>query len=112
LMLVPQERFKNYIGKTISVRYRPAEKLIGSLERQIQLTPNKDKQSFIVNLSMNSSLPKKAEQVLDTLVKKYNDDITRDRRRVVDATTEFITSRLEIVSEDLKEADAHVAQFK
>ncbi len=112
LMLVPQTSFKKYRGRELSISYQPVEKLIGTLERNIELQPNKDKQSYVVNFSLKSTVPKKAERILDTLIKKYDDDITRDRRRVVEATTEFISSRLELVGQDLKEADLNVAEFK
>lgn len=112
VMLLPQTNFEKSIGRELSINYRPAEQLIGSLEKKLELSPNKDKQSYVVNFSVKSAIPKKTMQILDTLIKKYNEDITRDRRRVVDATTEFISSRLELVGQDLREADLNVAEFK
>src|SRR5699024_8637933 len=110
--IVPNSTFTDYIGKDIIVNYVPVDVAVDALLKATEVVPNKEKQSYIVNLSMDSELPEKAVLILNTLIKKYNEDISSDKSQVIRATTDFITSRLELVTKDLEAADKEVADFK
>src|SRR5690606_24977477 len=69
-------------------------------------------QSFLINFSFDYPLIPKAELVLNSLIEQYNDDVTYDKAQVSRATSAFINSRLELISDDLEEADSRVADFK
>src|SRR5690606_27977299 len=75
-------------------------------------TPNKEKQSYVVNFSMNSGNIQKAELIINSLIEQYNKDVMEDKTRLSKATTQFIDSRLELISKNLAEADSKVADYK
>src|SRR5699024_3988730 len=112
ILLMPQKNLKDYIDKPLEISYRPVEKMIACLGEAIEIQPGKDQQSYIVNLSLNSALPQKAVIILNTLVEEYNADISNDKKRILKATSDFINSRLNVVSKDMESADRDVAEFK
>ncbi|MDR0229096.1 MAG: polysaccharide biosynthesis tyrosine autokinase [Flavobacteriaceae bacterium] len=95
-----------------NIQYNTVDKTIDALLKVISIEPNKEKQSFIVNFSMQSPLRAKAEMILNSLIQEYNNDVTLDKGKITKATSDFITARLELVSKDLSSADSDVAVFK
>ncbi|MEG1699752.1 MAG: polysaccharide biosynthesis tyrosine autokinase [Alistipes sp.] len=71
-----------------------------------------NKQASIVNITMNSTEPKRAEDVINTLVAVYNEDAIDDKRRISVATSDFIKARLEVIGSDLKEVDSDIEGLK
>src|SRR5690606_5881414 len=111
ISLIPQESNKFWEGE-LQVSYIPADITVDILRNGVQITPNKELQSFLVNFSMNYPLIAKAELVINALIDQYNQDVTYDKAQVTRATSKFINSRLELISKDLAEADSKVADFK
>lgn len=95
-----------------SVTISPIDRIVDGLLTDVQVSPNKDKQSFIVNFSMNSPNREKAILIINSLIEQYNDDVTYDKNRLIEATSDFINSRLKLISDDLATADSKVADFK
>src|SRR5690606_25515415 len=90
----------------------PIEQAVDNLQEVVQISPNSEKQSMIVNFSMQGALRAKSELILNTLIDVYNNDVTSDKSKVTRATSEFINSRLQLIGEDLAEADQKVEGFK
>src|SRR5690606_20535524 len=111
ISLVPQESNKDWEGD-IQISYIPSDITVDILRSMVQITPNKEAQSFLVNFSMDYPLIAKAELIINSLIDQYNQDVTYDKAQVTRATSKFITSRLELISRDLAEADSKVADFK
>ncbi len=96
----------------IIISYEPINKTVDKLLKEVQINPNKEKQSYVVNFAMNSRSIEKAELLLNSLIDQYNKDVTEDKTKVTRATSDFIDSRLELISKDLSSADTKVADFK
>src|SRR5690606_33355652 len=79
---------------------------------QIEMTGSSYRKNNVVTLSLTDNLKVKAERILDELVKQYNLDAVNDKKRIGEKTSQFITERLELISEDLKGADKEVEEFK
>src|SRR5690606_30897113 len=94
------------------INYVPSDEAVDKLLKSIQISPNKEKQSYVVNFSMNSGNIQKAELILNSLIDQYNKDVMEDKTRLSKATTAFIDSRLELISKNLSEADSKVADYK
>lgn len=71
-----------------------------------------NKQASIVNITMNSSEPKRAEDVINTLIGVYNDDAVEDKRRISVATADFIKKRLVDIGSDLGNVDQDIENLK
>src|SRR5690606_22647969 len=110
VMLVPQKAY-SFDGDLI-VSYTPTDFAVDALRSSISISPNKEKQSFLINFSMVHASREKAVLVLNSLIDQYNNDVTNDKAVVTKATSAFINSRLELISKDLESADSKVADFK
>lgn len=71
-----------------------------------------DKQSSVVNLTMNDEVPKRAEDVINGVIDAYHADAIKEKQKISDITEQFINERLASLSEELNIADSDVANFK
>src|SRR5690606_36980085 len=110
IMLLPQK--DRIIDSDLIISFIPQNYSIDELLELIQITPNKEKQSYVVKYSINSGSIEKAKLILNSIIDQYNKDVTDDKTRISKATTEFIDSRLELISKNLSEADSKVADYK
>lgn len=110
VLLMPQGNKKLHGELVITIR--PVARVAELLMQEVQVTPNKEKQSYIVNFSMNSANVDRAKRVINAIIEQYNDDVSNDKSKVVRATSEFIDSRLELIGKDLASADSRVADYK
>src|SRR5690606_23696104 len=92
ISLVPQENNSGWEGE-LEVNYLPADITVDILRNTVQITPNKETASFLVNFSMDYPLIAKSELILNSLIDQYNQDVTYDKAQVTRATSKFITSR-------------------
>lgn len=70
------------------------------------------KHSQIINLQAITPTPKKTAKVLDAVIEHYNNRALSDRLDQNNATTAFLTERLEGVRRNLDKSDAEVRNFK
>ncbi|MBX2828527.1 MAG: polysaccharide biosynthesis tyrosine autokinase, partial [Flavobacteriaceae bacterium] len=105
------EIFNHYIGKTISVTYRDIDRVASAYQRRVKVV-NEIKNSNVVILSLQSPVRAQAEDFIDELVFQYNKDAINDRGQVAKKTSDFIDSRLEIITRELDSVETNKEQFK
>ena len=94
------------------------EVIIDSIDQRVsdlmeQLTVDQpNKQSTIIELGFVYTLPKKGEEILNTLIKKYVSENLNDKNSVADSTSKFIKERLNIISGELGDVENKVQDFK
>ena len=71
-----------------------------------------DKMASILNITYQDSNPLRANEIVDTLIVVYNDDAVEDKNKVAQKTEEFIAERIILISGELGDVDAEVAQLK
>lgn len=71
-----------------------------------------NKQITIVDLSINNTIPKKGEDILNRLIFNYVQENLTDKNEVADSTIAFINRRLMIISSELGSAEANIESFK
>ncbi len=103
--------FKNFFEKKIAVTYRPVEPVALSFQRKTKVL-NDIKNSNVVSLSLRSPVQAKAEDFLNELIFQYNKDAINDRSQVAKKTSEFIDSRLAIITKELDSVEENQVQFK
>jgi tyrosine-protein kinase Etk/Wzc len=103
--------FENYIGKTVAVVYRDIDLLASAYQKRIKVV-NEIKNSNVVLLSLQSPVRAKAEDFINELIFQYNKDATKDRGQVAKKTSDFIDSRLEIITRELDSVERNKEQFK
>jgi tyrosine-protein kinase Etk/Wzc len=105
------DKFKEYFGRALSVSYRPVEAVAISYQNRINVA-NELRNSNVVTLTMQSPVREKAEDFINELIFQYNKDAINDRNQVAQKTSNFIDSRLEIITEELDSVERNKEQFK
>ncbi len=91
------------VGSTLEVSIRPLQDVVSSYLSKIKVATT-DK-SNVIKLSLQESIKEKARIILDEVIEKYNDDVIKDKEKIVQTTSEFITNRLNVVSNELEQVD-------
>ena len=97
---VPIRVTKSSLGRTTNA-YRAAVK-----------SDVANKQASVVTISMNNTVPRRAEDVINTLIEAYNEDAIEDKRRVSVATGKFIKARLDVIGRELGDVDRNIEDIK
>ncbi|HPF12223.1 MAG TPA: polysaccharide biosynthesis tyrosine autokinase [Flavobacteriaceae bacterium] len=105
------EKFNTFLSKDILVSYRDVGKITSTYQKQLAVV-NEIPSSNVVVLSVNTPEKNRAEDFLDELVFQYNKDAINDRSQVAKKTSDFIDSRLEIITRELDSVEANKENFK
>ncbi|RMA58963.1 GumC family protein [Ulvibacter antarcticus] len=115
LVVVPNteniDKFNNYLEKPIHVVYHSVENVAAHFQGLLNLVHD-GKNGEVVSLKLTSSLPVKAEDFLNELVYQYNQDAINDRSQIAQKTSNFIDSRLEIITRELDSVENNKERFK
>ena len=71
-----------------------------------------NKQVTIIDLGLSYALPKKGEDILNTLINQYISANLDDKNTIADSTTKFIQKRLSIIGRELGDVENQVQSFK
>ncbi len=78
-----------------------------------KLTPSLPNElASVIMLSINDVNTRRAEAVLNTLMKVYQEDVVADKRQVSDVSRRFIDDRLRVIEAELAAEDKRVLGFK
>lgn len=100
-----------YLGTPVTVRKNSLAAMTSAYRGSVRCdVPNK--QASIVTVSMNNTVPRRAEDVINTLVAVYNEDAIEDKRRISVTTADFIKDRLEVIGRELGDVDRNIADLK
>jgi len=110
-VLDDKEKFNNFINRSISVSYRPVA--LAALQYQKRLkVANEISNSNVVAITMQATVPEKAEDFINELIFQYNKDAISDQNQVAQKTANFIDSRLEIITRELDSVEKGKENFK
>jgi capsular exopolysaccharide synthesis family protein len=90
-------------GSHIEISIRPVHSVVESYLSSIKI--NTTEKSNVIKLSLNESIKEKARLILNKVIEKYNEDVIKDKEKIVEVTSEFITNRLNVVSNELEQVD-------
>ncbi|WP_432411006.1 GumC family protein [Rasiella sp. SM2506] len=103
--------FTEFIGKTISVSFASVENTALQYQNRVSVLSD-DRYSNVINFSMQSPVREKAEDFINELIFQYNKDAINDRNQVAQKTSNFIDSRLEIITRELDSVEQNKETFK
>ena len=66
----------------------------------------------IINLSINDTSIRKAEEILNTLIEVYNENWIRDKNQIAVSTSQFISDRLGVIESELGHVDENISSYK
>ncbi|MCB0463791.1 MAG: polysaccharide biosynthesis tyrosine autokinase [Flavobacteriaceae bacterium] len=98
------------IGSYVKVRINPIEEIIETYIDKIKIETTLN--SRIIRFSLKESSVDKAEYIINKLIEKYNDDVVNDKEEIIEITSDFINSRLEVVAQELEQVDLTAENMK
>lgn len=99
------------IGQVVLVGKRPMKALANGFCNRLMVEVM-GAQSSLVGLSIIDENPKRAEDVINTLIDVYNQDGIDDKNVVVVNTANFINERLRIIENELDHVDSEIELYK
>ena len=100
-----------FVDEDITINIKNRDQVIDSYKTRINIS-SVDKNSSVLTLSLQHAVTKKAEDILDELVKQYNLDAIKDKSIVSEKTKDFIEDRLRSVGSDLANIQDDVKDYK
>ena len=104
IKLSPTAYYESYQDRVVTVRKRPLEQTALAYKNSLKVSMAA-KESSIIMLSINDVNPKRAEDVLNSLMVAYDDDVREDKNIVLEVTKDFISKRIEEVTAELANID-------
>lgn len=90
-------------GSYVEISISPIHSVVEAYLGEIKI--NTADKSNVITLSLKESIKEKARLILDKVIEKYNEDVINDKDQIIKTTSEFITSRLNVVSNELEQVD-------
>ncbi|MFT7050635.1 MAG: capsular exopolysaccharide synthesis family protein [Psychroserpens sp.] len=90
-------------GSFIELNMSPVHSVVESYLSSIKISTTE--KSNVIKLSLNESIKEKARLILNKVIEKYNEDVIKDKEKIVQITSDFITNRLNVVSNELEQVD-------
>lgn len=101
----------DFIGREITVHKYPVKAIAAIYGGRLSVSLS-DKESTVINLTVNDENPDRAGDVIMTLVDVYNEKWVKDKNRVAESTNQFITERLEAITKELGDVDERISDYK
>ena len=113
LIFKPSASFTDYLlkEKEITVTKIPVYHAATGYLSRLKVNQT-ESDGTILQLSMQDYALRRANDILNTLVEKYNEDAIREKNRIAVNTAVFINERIGIIQEELGEVEGDLAQFK
>lgn len=103
----PNSKFKQEIRVS---KYQPsvaAERFLGNLKVE-----NKDAKSSVVNVSITDQNTSRAEEILNKLMKAYDENWKNIQNRIAENTSQFLEERVKQIGAELGNVDNSIASYK
>ncbi|MDE6490514.1 MAG: chromosome partitioning protein ParA, partial [Muribaculaceae bacterium] len=97
--------------ESITYSHAPASAYGAAYAARLKVGMGADKGS-IINISISDASIQKAEDILLTLVRVYNERWIQDRNQIAISTSRFINERLGIIERELGNVDSDISSFK
>ncbi|WP_235982453.1 GumC family protein [Gelidibacter maritimus] len=111
MVIVPNtDKYAPRIGSNLKVSINPVNSLVNKYQSKISTAI--EKESTIVKLSLKDNIPDRAIDILNQIIKEYNNDVILDKEEVIKVTSDFINNRLELVFKELEEVDFTAEQLQ
>ena len=96
-------------GKPITITKRPVAQAAASYLSRLRVSQS---EGTILQLSLQDYSVWRANDILNMLVVKYNEDAIREKNRIAVNTAQFINERLLIIQSELGGVEDEIARFK
>lgn len=99
------------VGKVVSYSFGSVDAVAANYVKILDAQLG-DKDATILNLSIENTSVKRAEDILNTLIDVYNEKWILDKNQISESTSNFINDRLQMIERELGEVDEVIAEYK
>lgn len=112
MVITPKEKsLERYLEKSIRVQMSPVIWVAGSIRQRLSIMPI-SKSSKVLELYFEDPVSEKAKDIINSLIKIYNES-TLDKKNIRSkGTVDFIDKRVELIASDLVNVDDSIVRFK
>ena len=100
-----------YFGTPVRVTKSDLDETVLHFNRILQVALA-SKTATIINLTLQDESIQRAEDIVNTLIAIYNEDVINDKNQITVNTSDFINDRLIIIEKELGNVDSHIESFK
>lgn len=112
LVVVPTGFYPKFdVKQEIEVLKVPVRNTGNNLVARLGVT-KASKESSMIQLNITDEVPQRAEDILNTLVAAYKEDIINDKNTVARNTERFVVERLAILEKELGNVDNQIASYR
>lgn len=104
------EVYEKYLNKTIVVTITPLQSVVNYLKTEIEITSIK--KTDIVTLGIKIEVKEKGIDILNNLIHQYNADAVNEKSLISANTSDFISNRLQVVSDELSQVDLSIEDYR
>ena len=97
--------------RTISIVVSPLDQVVTSFRNRIKILPSITAGGF-VNISIIDPIISKAEIFLNKYIEIYNQDAINQKNVIIEKSSDFISKRLKLVTQELDGVEQNVESFK
>ena len=98
-------------GSSIMVRIDPIEK-IAKLYKDKLVISSTQEGSNVLTISLEDQVIEKAINIIDELIKQYNNKSIEEKALIAKKTSDFINERIDLIASDLSQVDSSAVNFK
>lgn len=102
---------KKLKGRSIMVSIDPIEKIAQFYKDKIVISPTQEG-SNVLTISLEDQVVEKAINIIDELIKQYNNKSIEDKALIAKRTSDFINERIDLIASDLSQVDSSAVKFK
>ncbi|RXJ45954.1 GumC family protein [Gelidibacter gilvus] len=111
MVIVPNiNKYQPQIGSNLKITISPISTLVNKYQNLIATTV--EKESTVIKLWLNDNIASRAVDILNEIIRQYNNDVILDKEEVIKVTSDFINNRLELVFKELEEVDFSAEQIQ
>ncbi|MBJ7882694.1 GumC family protein [Gelidibacter salicanalis] len=111
MVMIPNiDKHAPKIGSNLKVSISPVNSIVNKYQTGIMTSTEEG--SSVVKLELKDNIPEKAVDILNEIIREYNNDVITDKEEVVKVTSDFINNRLELVFKELEEVDFSAEQIQ
>jgi len=103
--------FSHLVDKIYLIKFIPLDAVTRNVQSKLEVS-KLGKSSDLIELSYKSESTTKNENILNELIKVFNEDGIEDRRKISLRTIEFIDERFELIVEELDSIETGIQVFK
>lgn len=99
------------VGNDYKVEIVPLEKIVDYYKKKTIIVKLAEL-SGVLNLIIQDPIPQRGRDILDALIKNYNESAIADKKAIADKTSEFIDNRITEIYSNLSEVEDTAENFK